>query len=179
MKSDKWYAAMHARKGKGTNQFTKAKELGHDPPDAWNKGKEGTFKGRSHTEETKNKIRDKRLKFLEENPDKVPYKLNHYSKGKSYAEQYWKIILESHNIEFIEEYPIGLYSLDFAIVDKKVDLEIDGDQHHLDKRIVESDKRRDSYLECNGWSVIRIKWSDYKKICNKKDYINEIIEKIK
>ena len=49
MKSEKWYAAMHARKGKGTNQFTKAKELGTELPNARNKGKEGTFKGKKHT----------------------------------------------------------------------------------------------------------------------------------
>jgi hypothetical protein len=31
-KSETWYAAMHARKGKGTNHYTKAKRLGLPKP---------------------------------------------------------------------------------------------------------------------------------------------------
>ena len=40
--------------------------------------------GKKHTEETKRKISEIRKKYLFENPDKVPYLLNHYSKGESY-----------------------------------------------------------------------------------------------
>ncbi len=36
--------------------------------------------------------------------------------------------------------------LDFAILNEKIDLEIDGDQHYLDDRIAESDKRRDAFM---------------------------------
>lgn len=68
------------------------------------------------------------------------------------------------------------------IIDKKIDIEIDGDQHYTDKRIIESDKRRNKYLENIGWKIIRIGWSDYKKIINeedKKEYIDNIIKTIR
>jgi very-short-patch-repair endonuclease len=181
MKSEKWYAAMHARKGKGTNQYTKAKELGLPKPelseDSLLKISRASSK-RRHSDEVKKKISEARIKFLRENPDKVPYKLNHYSKGRSYAEDYWKNVLDSNNLKYEEQYQIGPYQLDFAFVDIKVDLEIDGDQHYLDKRIVESDKRRNAYLQDLGWKIIRVKWSEYQKLEDKKKYVSELIEQL-
>src|SRR3546814_4629172 len=49
-----------------------------------------------------------------------------------------------------------IYSLDFAIIPSKIDLEIDGEQHYVDQRIVDSDKRRTEYLESLGWKTIRV-----------------------
>lgn len=134
-----------------------------------------------HTEETKQKISRARRKYLTENPDKVPYKLNHYSKGPSYPERYWKKIFDNVGLKYVEQYQIHIYQLDFALVEEKIDIEIDGDQHYLDKRIVESDKRRNDYLENLGWKVIRIRWSEYKKLVDKQDrmdYVNSIMIKI-
>jgi len=168
-KSDKWLAAMAARRGKGINQYTKAKQLNKPVPKGTNQYTKAKDLGLevptySHTEETKIKLSEIRQKFLAENPNMVPYKLNHHSKGKSYAEQYWSIVFETRNIPVIEEYSIGTYSLDFAIPDKKIDIEIDGEQHYLDKRIVESDNRRNRYLQELGWKVIRVRWSHYNKL---------------
>ena len=112
----------------------------------------------------------------------VPYKLNHYSKGPSYPERYWKKILDRLGINYVEQYQIHTYQLDFALVKEKIDIEIDGDQHYLDERIIESDKRRNQYLENLGWKIIRIKWSNYKRLVDKqdrKDYVNSIIEQIR
>lgn len=55
-------------------------------------------------------------------------------------------------------------------------MEIDGEQHYYDKRIVESDKRRNEYLSNNGWKIIRIRWAKFKKmsLLEKKDVINKI-----
>ena len=180
-KSEAWYAAMHARKGKGTNHYTKAKELGLPKPEISKESHEKRSKSnkRPHTEETKRKISESRIKFLRENPHMVPYKLNHYSKGRSYAEEYWKVVLDSNDVIYEEQYQIGPYQLDFAFPELKIDLEIDGDQHHLDKRIIESDKRRNQYLEELGWKIIRVKWSEFKKLTDKKDYVSMIINQIK
>lgn len=122
---------------KGSNQWIKAKQLGIDPPKIseetrkkWSKASSS----RTLSDETKEKISKSRIKFLKENPDMVPYKLNHYSKGPSYPELYWQGILDSYGIEYTQEYRLSLYSLDFAILDKKIDIEIDGDQHYLDNR---------------------------------------------
>lgn len=182
-KSEKWYAAMAAKKGSSAkNQYSKAKDLGLPKPQISEKSRlkmSIASSERRHTDETKKKISESRIKFLRENPDQVPYKLNHYSKGRSYAEEYWKVVLDSNNIVYEEQYQIGTYQLDFAFPELKIDLEIDGDQHHLDKRIVESDKRRNLYLEELGWTIIRVKWSEYKKLINKKDYVNTILERIR
>ena len=135
--------------------------------------------GRIVKEETKKKISKGRIKFLEENPNMVPYLLNHSSK-ESYPEKYFTVLFEKEGIKIEKNHRIGLYELDFFILDSKIDLEIDGDQHYLDNKIVESDKRRTKFLEDNGWKIIRIKWSEYKsKSFEKKmEFIKELKNRI-
>jgi very-short-patch-repair endonuclease len=179
-KSEKWYAAMAAKRGKtARNQYTKAKELGLPKPEITEESRKKRSDANKNrppmTEETKKKISESRIKFLHENPHMVPYKLNHYSKGRSYAEEYWKAVLDSNNLVYDEQYQIGPYQLDFAFVDAKIDLEIDGDQHHLDPRVVKSDIRRNEYLESLGWEIIRVKWSDYQKLDDKKTFVDGIM----
>ncbi len=151
------------------------------PATLWRAKKEGLFKPRTmsegtllyrknnpdkikHTEDTKKKISEKRKKFLQENPDKIPYKLNHYSKGDSYPEQYFKEVFEKENIPLKFHLPVGLYELDFYNEEYKIDVEIDGEQHYADKRIVESDVRRTNFLTSQGWRVYRIRWAEYQKL---------------
>lgn len=131
--------------------------------------------GRKQTEETKKKISNYRKKYLEENPDKVPYVLNHSSK-ESYPEKYFTELFKKENIKILKFFRIGLYELDFCIPDKKIDIEIDGSQHYLDKKIIESDKRRTKFLEECGWDVIRIDWSKYQSLdfLSKKEFIREL-----
>lgn len=131
------------------------------------------------SEKTKQKISESRIKYLRKYPDKVPYRLNHYSKGPSYPERYFSKILRSSQIEveFEEQKQIGPYTLDFAITNRMIDLEIDGDQHYLDTRIINSDQRRTLYLAKLGWKTIRIRWSDYQKMKNedKKIFLKNIL----
>jgi very-short-patch-repair endonuclease/transposase-like protein len=138
------------------------------------------LKPRIQSDETKKKISEARIKYLKDNPDKVPYKLNHYSKGTSYPEKYFDEILKTKNLEYEIELPISIYSLDFAFVEKGIDLEIDGEQHYLDPVIIESNRKRDIFLYENGWKVIRIRWSEYQKMkyYDKKQYIEKIINYI-
>lgn len=169
---------------KGGNQYTKAKELGIDPPSMSKSGRENIAsqnKTRRVSQETKDKLSKSRKKFLNENPDKVPYLVNHYSKGMSYPERYFKDIFDSLSLKYEQEYRIGLYSLDFAILDSKVDIEIDGEQHYIDNRIVESDIRRNKYLEELGWTIIRIRWSEYQKLSfnERQDYIENLTKILK
>jgi len=136
-------------------------------------------KGKKLSEETKNKISKSRKEFLLNNPDKVPYLLNH-SRNESYPEKYFWSIFEKQNLGIIRDFRIGLYELDFSIPDKKIDIEIDGDQHYYDTKILQSDIRRNKYLEELGWDIIRIRWSDYKKMDNKskEEYIIELLSYI-
>ena len=135
--------------------------------------------GNKLSDETKKKISESRKKYLKENPDKVPYLLNH-SRKESYPEKYFTNIFDKNNLKYDKSYRIGLYELDFSITNKKIDIEIDGDQHYLDKKIVESDKRRNKFLKNKGWDIIRIKWSEYQKMDKdqRKVYINNLLSYI-
>lgn len=132
--------------------------------------------GRKLSDETKEKISKSMKKYLKDNPDKVPYLLNH-SRKESYPEKYFTNIFDENNCEYIKGYRIGLYELDFAIINKKIDIEIDGDQHYLDEKIIKSDISRNKYLKDKGWDVIRVKWSEYQKMDRngKEKYINDLI----
>jgi very-short-patch-repair endonuclease len=130
-----------------------------------------------HSKETKKKLSEIRTKYLKEHPDQVPYLLNHYSRGDSYPERYFKELFEVEKIDLKHHTQIGIYQLDFYNLECKLDIEIDGDQHHLDKRIVESDIRRTEFLESQGWRVFRVKWSEYQKL--PMDARKELIDKIR
>jgi very-short-patch-repair endonuclease len=128
-----------------------------------------------HSEETKVKISQIRKNHLAAHPDQIPYVLNHKSKGASYPETYFKECLKISN--YIAEYRVGLYSLDFADLSNMVDFEVDGCQHRLDPRIVEHDTKRNNNLIALGWKVIRLNWSEFKKLKDLEKF--EIVNSIK
>ena len=170
---------------KGTNEFGKAKRLGLPKPSRPKEVFAKIVQSRKsngklfHSLETRKKISESRIKYLLENPDKIPYKLNHYSKGPSYPEIYWKQILDNNNIKYEEQFQVGTYTLDFAFLDLMIDLEIDGDQHYLDERVINSDIRRNSILYSKGWKIIRIRWSEYQKLNDKTSYVEYIINQLR
>ena len=101
---------------------------------------------------------------------------------ESYAEKFFKKVLENNNIKYEFNKPIkkldlgiqenGCYFLDFAL-SNKIDLEIDGKQHKLEDR-KKHDKIRDERLTKNGWKVYRIEW---KSLPKNNEYIKEEIDK--
>lgn len=115
-------------------------------------------KGKQLSEEHKEKISKSRIEYLKANPDKVPYKLNHKHK-ETYPEKYFKKVLKG----FIKQYRVDgtLYEIDFANPKTKLGIEIDGEQHYVDKRIVQHDIKRTNVLENKGWKIIRIRWSEF------------------
>lgn len=116
--------------------------------------------GRKHTEESKKKISEARKKYLNEHPDKVPFKLNHSSK-ESYPEKYFREWLQKEGIFSEREYQVNRYTLDFAWPEKGFYLEIDGSQHALDW-MKEHDIERTNFLTEKGWVCIaRIFWPHF------------------
>lgn len=116
------------------------------------------------------------------NPDKVPYILNHHSKGDSYLEKYFKELFEINGICYEQNYYQSGYFLDFAWSSKKVYVEIDGEQHYVDKRIVEHDIKRTEKLLNDGWVCLkRIRWCEYQKLDknSRKNLIDDILKFIK
>lgn len=109
---------------------------------------------RKHSEETKKKISEARIRFLTANPDKVPYVVNHSSK-KSWPEEVFENALKSSSISgWIYKYRHGIYEYDFAFPKLKIDVEVDGGTHKTEK-VKKIDIKRDDFSYKNGWSVLR------------------------
>jgi len=134
------------------------------------------WQGRKHSEKTKKLLSIKQTEYLRNNPDKHPYKMYHYTNGISPAEKYFKRWLDFAQIDYEMQVPVSIYILDFVIWNKKLNIEIDGEQHYNDIRISKSDKRRTKFLEECGWRVIRIRWSEWQRKTKeeKKDILNYI-----
>lgn len=76
----------------------------------------------------------------------------------SFPEKVTKEIIDELGItNLIKEYKCGKWFIDFADIDNKIALEIDGKQHEMPERKA-SDEAKDTYLQSNGWKVFRIKW---------------------
>lgn len=113
------------------------------------------FKPRTHSKETKKKISESRIKFLNENPDMVPYKLNHSSK-MSYPEKRFQDAMIREGISgWTYNYQFGRYCFDFAFPDRKLDVEIDGATHQNEK-VKLIDEKRDKNSVDKGWKVLRL-----------------------
>lgn len=108
-----------------------------------------------HSEKSKQILREKRLKFMKDNPDKTAWRL----KNISYPEKlfYNKVIEMGWDKKYSikREYSVFPYFIDFAFLNEKVAVEIDGSQHLLPERKLKDDKK-DELLISNGWSVIRV-----------------------
>lgn len=91
----------------------------------------------------------------------------------SYAEQYFMEIFKTAKMH----YHVNRYFLDFAYPNHKVYIEIDGEQHRFDPKIVDHDKVRTAILNDEGWFLYkRIYWPDFVKLTEseKVKFINNI-----
>lgn len=165
-KTEAFYEAMKIRKN--SNQFIKAKELGEQIPENGMKGKPGYFK--HHTEETKKKISESMKKKMVGNTIWVTA----LEKRKSFAEQFFDDLFP----ELKQNYHVDRYFLDLANPEKKVYLEVDGEQHYTDNKVIQHDKERTERLESLGWTcLMRIRWSKFKKLS--KEEQGEIIKDLR
>lgn len=60
------------------------------------------------------------------------------------------------NFKFRRQHPVGKYILDFACIDAKLIIEVDGSQHH---ELSMQDHLRTTWLEAQGWKVLRF-WNN-------------------
>lgn len=131
----------------------------------------------SHTESTKKIISQKRKQWLKDNPDKHPWRNS--NKFKSKPCELVKDFLKKENIEFIEEYDPKIsnvnYSIDIAIPDKLIAIEINGNQHYnSDGTLKPYYQNRHDILEINGWDVYEIHYSHCFKLERWGDLINKL-----
>lgn len=119
-----------------------------------------------HTEESKNKLRIKRLEWMKNNPEKTAWRTSNFS----YPEKlFFNKLLElkwNEKYLIVREKSFFPYFIDFAFENEKVAIEIDGSQHLLPNR-KESDDKKDKLLIESGWSVIRISENEIKSNIDK------------
>lgn len=162
---------------------------------AWNKGKtkytdprvakaSQTFKehikdgsitlwwtGKTHKDESKKKLSDSMKKaHAEGRAHNIGQ--SRWNNEPSYPEKWFMGVIENEFDDklYVREFPFGRYSLDFAWVDKKKCIEIDGEQHQRFPEYKKRDMEKDALLCNNGWKVLRLPWkevfSDPKKWIN-------------
>jgi len=91
----------------------------------------------------------------------------------SYPEKLANYVLESSGIKYEREYSFHPYFIDFALLEHKIAIEIDGQQHTLCERKSIDDKK-DKLLKENGWQVYRVKWPEENILQSVKDILARI-----
>lgn len=128
-----------------------------------------------HSEITKEKLRKKRLDYMEKYPENTGWR----RRNISYPEKMFIKLLEKYELDkkylIFREYPFFPYCIDFAFIDLKLAIEIDGSQHLLPDRVI-SDNMKDKKLIKNGWSIIRFSSNEVTR--NFENIFNVIINKI-
>lgn len=119
-------------------------------------------KREKYSPELREKMSLIKKKFYKENPDKHIWK--RHDKFKSVPCEKVKQWLSSKNIQFIEEYNIPeserSYSIDIAFPDKKIGIEINGNQHYnKDGTLSEYYQKRHDYIESLDWKLYELHFS--------------------
>lgn len=121
-----------------------------------------------HSSETKNKISKAVLNNFKNHPEKYAW-FRRSKNNISYIEKLFINLIKEENLEnkydIIKEYPVYPYFIDFAFENIKVAIELDGNQHLNNDRIL-SDKNKDDLLFQNGWRTLRISSYDIKNDYN-------------
>lgn len=166
----------------------------------WNKGltKETDVRVNKISNSIKDGIKSGKIKLLylgkhlsEEHKQKISNSMKQAHKEKrahnigssrwnnehSWPEKWFIEVLQNEfnmieNIDYETEMPFDKYSLDFAWSEKKLCIEIDGEQHERFEEYKLRDIAKDKLLLKNGWKVLRIKWKDC--YANPKQYIKII-----
>lgn len=119
------------------------------------------FLNKHHTEETKQIISEKRKLWLLEHKDEHVWKRN--EKFISKPCENLKSFLKENGIKFIEEYePFNdvNYCVDIAFPDKKIAIEVNGNQHYNKDGSLKDyyQKRHDLFVE-RGWKIFEIHYT--------------------
>lgn len=101
----------------------------------------------------------------------------------SYPERFFLKVLKNNGLfdkyHIEQKLSIGKYFLDFAIIDLKLNIEIDGQQHFRTDEAISHDKIRNEYLISKGWKVYRICWIEFlQKTKEQIDYFLKYVDNI-
>jgi len=130
------------------------------------------------TKETKLVMSEKRKEWIRNNPDKHPWR-NH-NKFKSVPCEKVKEWLVNNKIQFISEMEIECadnhtYSIDIAFPERKIGLEINGNQHYnRDGTLKPYYQQRENLIKELGWQLVQIHYS----LCFNLAKIQNIVENV-
>jgi very-short-patch-repair endonuclease len=78
----------------------------------------------------------------------------------------WQVLRNRpEGLKFRRQYPIGRMTADFACLDRRLIIEVDGESHAFEEQ-AHRDELRDDFLEMEGFSVMRIAARDVLKDLN-------------
>lgn len=133
-----------------------------------------SFAGKFHTDESKAILRKKRIEYLESNTDKHPWKKN--SKFISEPCEFLKKKLREAGLDFVEEYqPLAkrFFALDISFPDKKIGIEVNGNQHYNpDKTLKKYYRERHDLIVESGWTLIELPYIEVYR----DEKVNEIMK---
>ena len=149
---------------------------GKNLPEFFGKERFEEFTARSTTSRLKSPhFKDAEYRKKLSNSLKMAWKRNgitsSWTHKESYAEKYFTEIINNNFDDkvFSKQYHLGTYFVDFAWINKKIYLEIDGEQHYKNQDNIKHDLIRNKFLEELGWRGIRIRWAMWKQDTFKKD----------
>jgi len=119
--------------------------------------------GHKHSEEQKKEISKRRIKFLQENPDKHPW--TYHNKFISEPCEKLKDLLNKNGYKFESEFkPLKnrQFSIDIAFPNKKLGIEVNGNQHYEDLSCMKLSsyyENRHNLIEENGWKLLELHYT--------------------
>ena len=143
----------------------------------------GDRQARKHTSETKAKLSEIRIKYLAENPDKPAWKTK--DKFKSIPCEKVKDELKLLNIPFTPEFmPLlhkkRFFSADITFLDKKIMIEINGNQHfQSDGNLKPYYQNRHDLIEAEGWKIYEVPYHVAMRKGFVKDFVIPIFNGVK
>lgn len=141
--------------------------------------------GHKHTEESKEKIRKKRFEYLKLKTGATAWERRSQGKMSVLEEWFYDNLIIKHNLcikyDIVNEYPEYPYFIDFAFLNIKLAVELDGSCHFINNKRIAHDYKKNILLNSLGWKVYRI--SGKPTLETETDFLNylenfEINEKI-
>jgi very-short-patch-repair endonuclease len=170
-KSEKWYEAMKARRGKAQIEYVDFtcpfcnEVFSHKTPSAkglhinfcFKNPNRKVYKGHSISDETKKRISLSMKKAISEGRATGWHKRK--AGTQSYPEQWFEKVIQNEfeDKDYVTELSVGKWFLDFAWKKKMLYIEIDGEQHN-DPNRAKSDAKKDEFCKELGWKCLRLQW---------------------
>lgn len=118
-----------------------------------------------HTSETKAKIREARLKYLAKKGGQTAWEKRAAGKMSYLEKWFYDRVIKEHQLadsnQIIAEHRVSRYSIDYAFMNLKLAVELDGKCHFKNgKQRIQADIRKAKALQDRGWFVYRIAWDE-------------------